>query len=98
MQKNPHPDDDVPPAAAPIQHPVLGDQHHLPVLLVLAGVLLALVQDAAVVALRDAHKLAVVRTRPHHPSVEHLLRGGGDAEAARGGARIKIGTEHYVHV
>lgn len=79
----PHPDDDVPPAASPVQHPVLGDQHHLPVLLVLAGVLLALVQDSAVVALRDAHKLAVVRAGAHHPSVELLLRGGGDAEAGK---------------
>lgn len=74
------PYDDVTLPAAGVDSPVLGDQDDAPVLLVLACVLLAAVQDAVVVPLGDADKLAVVQLCPHCALVVHLLRCGCDAE------------------
>lgn len=59
----------------------LRHHHQLPVLLVSLRILLALVVDAIVVGLRDAHKLAVVARRSHHAAVIQLHHGRQYAEA-----------------
>lgn len=59
----------------------LRHHHQLTVLLVLLRVLLALVMDAIVVRLRDAHELAVVTGRPHDAAMVQLHHRRQNAEA-----------------
>ena len=69
-----HLDDDVGPVGGSDGvGALLGDEDDAAVLLVLAGVLLALVEDAVVVRLRDANELAVVALGPHHAAVVQFV-------------------------
>lgn len=52
---------------------LLGDEDDASVLLVLARVLFALVQNTVIVRLRDAHELAIVALGPHHAAVIKLI-------------------------
>lgn len=64
-----------------INRPLLCHQHQHSVLLVPADVLLRLVEDAVIICLTDADKLAVIHLRAHDPLVVELLHGRGDAKA-----------------
>ena len=61
---------------------LFGDEHDAPVLLVLPRVLLALVQDAEVICLRDAYELAVVALGAHHALVVQLVHRRRNAETS----------------
>jgi hypothetical protein len=76
-------DDNVRPLRRSELRPLLGNEHDAAILLVLARVLLAFVQDAEVVRLRDTNKLTVVALGPHHSLVVQLVHGGRYAKAAK---------------
>ena len=54
----------------------------------LARILLAFVQDAEVVRLRDTNKLTVVALGPHHSLVVQLVHGGRYAKTATNQTKI----------